>query len=144
VIAILAVGLGFGLYQFGPWHASAPSDSAGNALNAETVDPADLVLGSYLGSISSDSKGSSRSDVVVTVTRLDRLKVRVTSDNARIGTFEVDLNRIGDTFFNVGGNSTFIAYTARNPPQLTLTARGEVSYQGLKRGKAPARREPLH
>jgi hypothetical protein len=141
VIAILAVGLGFGLYRVGPWHASARSASTGNALDAEIGDPADLVVGSYLGNISSDAKGSSRSDVVVTVTRLDRTKVRVTSDNARIGTFEVDLNRIGDNFFNVGGDSTFIAYTAKNPPQLVLTARGEVSYGGIKRAKEPARRE---
>jgi hypothetical protein len=78
VIAILAVGLGFGLYRFGPWHASSRSASTGNALDAEIGDPADLVVGSYLGNISSDSKGSSRSDVFVTVTRLDRTKVRVT------------------------------------------------------------------
>jgi TIR domain len=140
VIAILAVGLGFGLYRLGPWHAHARSTSTGHALDAEIGDPADLVVGTYLGNISSDSKGSSRSDVLVTVTRLDRTKVRVTSDNARIGTFEVDVNRIGDNLFNVGGDSTFIAYTATNPPQLVLTARGEVSYGGIKRGKEPARR----
>jgi len=67
-------------------------------------------------------------------------KVRVTSDNARIGTFEVDINRIGDNLFNVGGDSTFIAYTATDPPQLVLTARGEVSYGGIKQGKESARR----
>jgi hypothetical protein len=80
--------------------------------------------------------------VFVTVTRLDRTKVRVTSDNARIGTFDVDLNRIGVNLFNVGGDSTFIAYTSKNPPEVVLTARGEVSYGGIKREKKPARREP--
>jgi hypothetical protein len=143
-IAILVVGLGFGLYRLGPWHATDRSDSAirepgtpsaTQAPNVERGELADRVVGTYLGNISSDSKGSSRSDVLVTVTRLDRTKVRVTSDNARIGTFEVELNRIGDNFFNVGGDSTFIAYTAKNPPQLVLTARGEVSFGGIKRGK---------
>jgi hypothetical protein len=80
--------------------------------------------------------------VFVTVTRLDRTKVRVTSDNVRIGTFEVDLTRIGDNLFNVGGDSTFIAYTSKTPPEVVLTARGEVSYGGKKREKEPARREP--
>lgn len=161
-IAILAVGFGFGLYRLGPWHAAAPSASnlrtageeklprireggpasATQAPDVESGELADLVTGTYLGNISSDSKGSSRSDVFVTVTRLDRTKVRVTSDNTRIGTFEVDLTRIGDNLFNVGGDSIFIAYTSKNPPEVVLTARGEVSYGGIKREKKPARREP--
>jgi hypothetical protein len=80
--------------------------------------------------------------VFVTVTRLDRTKERVTSDNARIGTSEVDLTRIGDNLFNVGGDSTFIVYTSKNPPEVVLAARGEISYAGIKREKKPARREP--
>jgi hypothetical protein len=136
-IAILAVGLGLGLYRLGPWHVIRETGppSAGQAPDVNRGELADLVVGTYLGNISSDSKGSSRSDVFVTVTRLDRTKVRVTSDNARIGTFEVDLTRIGDNLFNVGGDSILIAYTSKNPPELVLTARGEVSYGGTKRGK---------
>src|SRR5262249_47261793 len=91
-----------------------------------------ISAGTYLGNIHSDSKGSSQSDVFVTVTRIDRTKVRVASDNQRIGTFEVDLTRIGENLFNVGGESSLIAYTQKNAPELTLTARGEVSYGGTK------------
>jgi len=109
---------------------SAPS--AGQKRGVEGSELADLVVGTYRGSINSDAKGSSRKDVLVTVTRVGRTKVRVTSDNQRIGTFEVDLTRIGDSLFNVGGDSTFIAYTEKNPPELALTARGEVSYGGRK------------
>ena len=149
-IAILAVVFGVGLYWLGPWQSTARPDSiiheaapasATKEAGVEGGELADLVAGTYLGNISSDSKGNSRSDVFVNVTRLDRTKVRVTSDNARIGTFEVDLTRIGDNLFNVGGDSTFIAYTSKNPPEVVLTARGEVSYGGTKREKKPAQRE---
>ena len=136
-MAILAVGLGLGLYRLGPWRAIREIGplSAGQASDVNTGELADLVVGTYFGNIGSDSKGSSRSDVFVTVTRLDRTKVRVTSNNARIGTFEVDLTRIGDNLFNVGGDSIFTAYVSKNPPELVLTARGEVSYRGTKREK---------
>jgi hypothetical protein len=136
-IAILAVAVGLGLYRLGPWHAIRETGppSRGQAPGVDRGELADLVVGTYLGNINSDAKGSSRSDVFVTVTRLDRTKVRVTSDNARIGTFEVDLTRIGDNLFNVGGDSVFIAYPAKNPPEVALTARGEVSYGGTKREK---------
>ena len=143
-VAILAVGLSLGLYQLGPCHAIRESGlpSRGQAADVAGGDLADLVAGTYLGNISADSKGSSRSDVFVTITRLDRTKVRVSSDNSRIGTFDVDLTRTGDNLFNVGGDSTFIAYPSKNPPEVVLTARGEVSYGGTRREKKPARGEP--
>jgi hypothetical protein len=80
--------------------------------------------------------------VLVTVTRIDRTKVRVTSDNRRIGTLEVDLTRIGDNLFSVGGDSTLIAYTKKNPPESALTARGEVSYGGTKTERKSTRDPP--
>jgi len=122
-VAILAVLVGLGIYRLGP---SRP---------VEGGEIADRATGTYLGNISADSKGSSRSDVFVTVTKVNRTRVRVSSDNARIGTFEVELNRIGDNLFNAGGDSTFIAYTTKTPPEVVLSARGEVSYGGTKQKK---------
>ena len=140
-IAIVVLGLGYGVSRLAQRHSigEAEPQSATQARDVESVELADLVAGTYLGSINSDSRGSSRSDVFVTVSRIARTKVRVTSDNQRIGTFEVDLTRIGNDLFNVGGESTLIAYTTKNPPELVLTARGEVSYGGTKRERISTR-----
>jgi TIR domain len=133
-IGMVVLGLGYGVSRLAPRHPirEAESPSARQAHDVESGELADLVVGTYLGNITSDLRGSSRGDVLVTITRIDRTKVLVASDNQRIGTLEVDLTRIGDNLFNVGGGSTLIAYTKKNPPELTLTARGEVSYVGTK------------
>lgn len=138
-IAILIFGVGYGIYQLAPWRAIrvSGSPSASQAASVGNDDLANLVAGTYLGTINSDSKGTSRSDVLVTVTRIDRTKVRVSSDNSRIGTFEINLTRIGDNLFNVGGESTLIAYTSKTPLELVLNARGEVSYDGTRKKKKP-------
>jgi hypothetical protein len=143
-IAIVVLGLGYGVSRVVPRHTlrEAEVPSTGQVPDIQNGELADLVVGTYLGNITSDSKGSSRSDVLVTVTRIDRTKVRVTSDNQRIGTLEVDLTRIGDNLFNFGGNSTLIAYTKKNPPELVLTARGEVSYGGTKTVQKSTRDAP--
>ena len=132
---MVVLGLGYGVSRLALRHTirEAEPPPASQARDLESGELADLVVGTYLGNINSDSKGSSRSDVFVTVTRIDRTKVRIISDNQRIGTFEVNLTRIGDNLFNVGGDSTVIANIKKNPPELALTARGEVSYGGTKR-----------
>jgi hypothetical protein len=138
-IALLAVMFGAAVYQLGPWHGprgGGPA-SAGEEPSIKPGELANLVTGTYLGDIISDSKGSSRSDVIVAIQRLDRTKVRIRSNNQRIGTFEVDLTRIGDNLYNAGGDSVFIAYPSKNPPELALTARGEVSYTGKKQTNRP-------
>ena len=137
-IAILVFAVGYSVYRLAPWHAVGQSGppSESQESRVESGDLAGLIAGTYLGNINSDSKGSSRSDVLVTVTRIGRTKVRVTSDNSRIGTLEIDVTRIGDTLYNVGGDSTLIAYASKIPPELMLTARGEVSYGGTKRAKS--------
>lgn len=129
-LVFLVMLLGYGVYRL----ASRPAirEAAPNQAAIAGGELAELVAGTYLGNINADAKGSSRSDVLVTVTRISRTKVQVTSENPRIGAFAVDLTRIGDNLYNVGGDSTFIAYPTKSPPELALTARGEVSYDGTK------------
>jgi hypothetical protein len=67
----------------------------------------------------SDSKGGSRSDVGVTVTKLDRTTVRVASDYRRLGP-------------NAEGETPFIVDLDRNPPTLLFNPRNEVAYGGTK------------
>ena len=50
------------------------------SVSSATVELADLVAGKYFGDVIADSKGSSRSDVALTITKLDKWKVRITSD----------------------------------------------------------------
>ena len=138
-VAVLVLALGYGVLRLTRTHTPP---SANETPRTEGAELSDLVAGTYLGNINADLKGSSRSDVFVTVARIDGTRIRVTSDNSRIGTFEVTLTRIGDNLFNVGGASTLIAYTRKNPPELTFIARGEVSYGGAKTDRKPAREEP--
>lgn len=137
-LVFLVMLLGYGVYRLAS-HPATREGAPASTKQATGGELADLAAGTYLGNINADAKGSSRSDVLVTVTRISRTKVQVTSENPRIGAFAVDLTRIGDTLYNVGGDSTFIAYPAKTPPELVLTARGEVSYGGTKtQTKQPA------
>jgi len=96
------------------------------------TDPADLVVGTYFGNVISDSKGSSLSDVTLTVTKLDKRTVRVSSDYPRMGTVDVPLTRIGNKIFNGSGNTVLILDLAQHPPRLEYNPNGEVAYAGSK------------
>jgi len=143
-IAILVVAVGLGVYAIGPWRTITPtptaqSDRSESATPTESQKPpsavaglADLVVGNYYGDVMADSKGSSRSDVGVTITKLDRSTVRVTSDYRRLGTVDVTLTRIGNKILNADGDSPFIVDMDRNPPTLLFNPRNELAYGGNK------------
>ena len=78
-----------------------------------------------------DSKGSSRSDIGVTITKLDRYTVRVASDYHRLGTVDVTLTRIGNMIFNA---QQFAIHSGldRTPPTLAFNRRNELAYGGTK------------
>ena len=144
-IATIAVAVGFGVYSIGPWRTTTPtpipqSDRSEPITTSESKKPlsavtelADLVVGTYLGDVIADSEGSSRTDVVLTVTKLDQTKVRVTSDYHRLGTVDVTLTRIGNQILNADGDTPFILNLERNPPTLVYDPHGEVAYRGNKR-----------
>lgn len=79
-----------------------------------------------------DSKGSSRSNIDVTITKLDRYTVRVTSDYYRFGTVDVRLKRIDNKIFNDGGDSVFEVDLDQNPATLAFNPRMELAYGGTK------------
>ena len=143
-IVTIAVALGLGVYLIRPWRSTTPTPTSQSdrseasaaseskkALSA-VAGLADLVTGTYFGNVMSDSKGSSRSDIDVTITKLDRYTVRVTSDYPRIGTVDVTLTRIGNKIFAAGGDSPFIVDLDQNPPTLTFNPRNELAYGGTK------------
>jgi TIR domain len=98
----------------------------------QPVALADLVAGTYYGGVISDAKGSSRSDVTVTIAKVDNHRVRITSDYKRLGTTETDLTRVGNSIQNTGGGPLLLLELDRNPPVLSYNPDGSVAYGGQK------------
>ena len=95
-------------------------------------DLADAVAGQYFGDVISDSKGSSRNDVALTVAKAGKNRVRVTSDYARLPSVEVVLEKAMDKIVNAGGSTVFLFDAAKNPPKLDVSFHNEVSWSGEK------------
>jgi hypothetical protein len=97
---------------------------------AGSADLADRVAGVYYGDVVSDAKGGSFSGVTLTITKLDRNKVRVASDYERLRAVDIELNRVGNTIQNSGGDSLLLLEMDKNPPRLTVNFHGEAAYGG--------------
>jgi Flp pilus assembly protein TadG len=95
-------------------------------------DLADAVAGSYSGDVISDSKGSSKDGVTVTVTRIGTNLVRVSSDYSRLPVVEVALNKVLNTIQAAKGPTVFLYDPAKNPPHLDVSFLLEVSWSGVK------------
>lgn len=144
-IAIIAVAVGLGIYSSsGPWRTTMPtpiaqSDRSETSTPPESKKPvgadaelADLVVGTYSGDVIADSKGPSRSNVGLTITKLDGSTIRVTSDYRRLGTVDVTLTRIGNQILNADGDTPFMVDLDQNPPTLLFDPHSEVAYRGNK------------
>lgn len=95
-------------------------------------DLADVAQGTYFGDVISDSQGSSRSRVTVTVMRISKNQVRITSDYARLPTVEVPLTQAMDKIVNARGATAFVLDQAQVPMRLDISFRNEVSWSGAK------------
>ena len=95
------------------------------------ADLADQAQGSYFGDVISDARGSSRSDVRITVTRIGPNKVRVAADYARLPAFEARLSRYLQTIQNVGGNQVFLLDLSKTPASLDVTV-DDASWSGTR------------
>ncbi len=143
-ILFVAFAVALGIYSLESWKASTrvPNTERDRLIVASSskesrIDTAnglaDLVIGSYFGNVIADSKGSSRSDVVVTISKLARSTVRVSSDYSRLGTIDIALTRIGNQILNANGDTPFIVDLDHKPPSLVFDPHSEVSYRGNKR-----------
>jgi hypothetical protein len=143
-IAAIIVALGLGTYAILQWQISTPPSATqepgaitsappeSKNLPNTITGPADLVVGIYYGDVISDSKGSSRSDVTLTITKLDKRTVRVTSDYPRLGTVDVALTRIENKILSNSGNTVLTLDLEKHPPRLDYNPNGEVAYAGSK------------
>jgi hypothetical protein len=111
-----------------PMLAHAQADSP-----TRKPDLGDAAQGTYFGDVTSDSKGSSKSDVTLTVTRIGRDRVRVTSDYARLPIVEVSLTRAMDKILNAKGQTTFLLDRSKGETRLDVSFMQEVSWSGTKR-----------
>jgi len=96
-------------------------------------DLGDAAEGSYQGDVISDSKGSSRSGVTLTVTRIGKNLVRVTSDYPRLPVVEVPLTLAMDKILQARGDSVFLLDRSQTPARLDVSFFNEVSWSGLRR-----------
>ena len=97
-----------------------------------SVELAGLAAGDYRGDVVSDARGSSRSDVTVTIARINSRKVRITSDYPRLGVVEIELDRAGQTLQAAGASALFLLELGKDPPQLHYNPDGEVAYVGQR------------
>ena len=96
-------------------------------------DLGDAAEGTYFGDVISDSKGSSKTDVTLTVTRIGPNRVRVTSDYGRLPTIEIGLERVMGKILARGGNHTFLLDRQKDTTKLDVSFNNEVSWSGTKR-----------
>jgi hypothetical protein len=96
------------------------------------ADLSGLAEGVYLGDVVSDAGGGSRSNVKVTVTRVNGRKVRITADYPRLGVIELELDRVGRTIQATGTSAGFLLELDKNPPQLNYNPNGSVAYVGQR------------
>lgn len=142
-VAVLAIASAAGVY-WGLMRETQPSVSnevgtvsnevktSGATESVETADIADSVAGTYYGDVVADSQGGSRTDVTVTITRVGKRRVRVTSDYERLGEVEVELSKAGNVIQSSGGEATLSLDMDTTPPRLAYNP-GGVVYAGQKR-----------
>ena len=68
----------------------------------------------------------------MTITKIERFKVRVTSDYQRLGTVDITLTRSGNQVLNADGDTPFMMDLDRNPSTLRFDPRSEVAFRGKK------------
>ena len=123
--AAIAAAVGLALASQGA--ARAPGRNAKLA----PADLADLAAGRYFGDVISDARGSSRSDVRITVVKVGPNKVQVTSDYPRLRSFAATLTRAMDTVQNASGDEVFLLDLAKAPHSLHVTV-DDASWAGSR------------
>jgi hypothetical protein len=96
-------------------------------------DLGDAAEGSYEGDVISDSKGASRSGVTLTVKRIGKNLVRVTSDYPRLPVVEVPLTLAMGKILQARGDSVFLLDRSQSPARLDVSFNNEVSWSGQRR-----------
>ncbi len=115
---------------------NAPSSSVRKAVQPQQpAGPPDLATtleGVWYGDVISDSKGSSRSDVIVTIRRTSRNTIAISSDYARLPAVTVTLTRAMQTILAAEGDTVINYDLAKDKKQLGIVFEGEVAWSGVR------------
>jgi hypothetical protein len=98
---------------------------------APRPDLADIAAGIYDGNVISDARGSSRSNVRLTVTKTGPNTIYVTSSYPRLPPFSAKLTRAMNTIQKVGGSGVFLLDLSKRPVGLDVTD-DDASWSGAK------------
>jgi hypothetical protein len=101
--------------------AFVPAPIALAATPERKPDLADSVAGTYFGDIISDARGSSKTGVTITVTRIAKNRVSIACDCKRIPKVEMGIERVMDAILASDGPYTFLIELKRDPGRLGLT-----------------------
>ncbi|ATY31153.1 hypothetical protein [Sphingomonas psychrotolerans] len=99
--------------------ASAASQTA-----QRKPDLADIAAGTYEGAVVADTRGGSQSDVTITVKRVAKNVVEVSSDYDRVPTVRIGLTRAMDAILAARPGNGFLIEQAKDPRRLDLSIDG--------------------
>lgn len=113
--------------------ASAVDSAEASAQQTQRPRPdlADMAAGVYDGDVVSDARGSSRSNVRLTVVKTGPNTVQVTATYPRLPPFSARLTRAMNTIQNVGGPSVFLLDLSKSPYGLDVTV-DDASWSGAR------------
>jgi hypothetical protein len=98
---------------------------------APRPDLADVAAGIYDGDVISDARGSSQSNVRLTVIKTGPNTVHITSNYARLPPFSARLTRAMNTIQKVGGPEVFLLDLSKRPVGLDVTV-DDASWSGTR------------
>jgi hypothetical protein len=104
--------------------------ATGAATPPHKPDAADTVAGTYAGAVISDSQGSSKDGVMLTLTRVGPNKVSIASDYPRLPVLTIDVERAMNSIVQRTGDTAF-AYDIEKK-RLDVSFHNEVSWSGEK------------
>ena len=88
---------------------------------ARVADLAEVVAGVYVGDVISDARGSSRTGVTITVTRIAANVVEVSSDYPRIPRVRIRIEQALNAIVQADADHVFLIQRDTDPALLSLT-----------------------
>jgi hypothetical protein len=120
------------LVELMAWLATTAVTSAAAQPSAPRPDLADIAAGVYDGDVISDARGSSRSNVRLTVVKTGPNTVSVSASYPRLPPFAAKLTRAMNTIQKSGGSGVFLLDMSKHPYGLDVTV-DDASWSGSKR-----------
>jgi hypothetical protein len=115
--------------------SASRSPAPGDIPPQRPAGPPDLATtleGVWYGNVVADAKGSSRSDVMVTIRRTSRNTIAITSDYARLPAVTVPLTRAMQTILSAEGDTVVVYDPERDPNLLGITFDGTAAWWGKR------------